>query len=848
MSSYQYSAQPQTVPASPVFTPGSSSFGGSQASSGNSGASNSQIPPLPIGSDGQELEMINAKVTPYPGYVAPPPAPDFPTLIENTDSSPDEENPETVQANLVSQQGSQTLKSSKPLDLLPAAQSTSDYSSCPAELTTLNSFLMCIKRLAPMATDEKVSTCTFDQTSSCRFQSIAAPLSVGSLPSPAHYRNFAAISSRQENMPPQDNFVFLVEYRGARAEDEFMLSTSIRCQKGNGILKFDYWILGNPNDVIMRVCTSDSTSRSCTQAIVYTASPTVTVEVVNPNTTVFDVQIVASNLISPTVITFDNLIYQADLCDAEKGEKNEDSEAVNSFFDETVGDAQEEPRDELKPIFIPARPKNRPAVDNALEDQENRESEEADEEASEDVRSQSSEGKSLCELLNCDFDKDLCSYSNYENETMSLSNWQIGNHRVGNPHTGVRDQTGGFLYVGTDSRQQKLVNYILESANITVEEDFQLSLDVYRRSNDITLQVCLDSPFYCPYSVSPFQKEVYWKEGELFLIPKGTTKIYLRAIQWKRFKWLAIDNLKANMARGNESALRSSDVRVVKELDLKSNGHCPRRMSPYNYKTLKVEKVADFVIRVALNRPRVLNAMDTELWGEIGDVFLKLDEDPDCRVVILEAEGAHFCAGLDLTNGALAGLSNVEEGEDVARKARKIMRMAKWMQQQFVNIQKCSKPVIAAVHGVCYGAGVDVIASCDIRHATRDARFCVKEVDVGLAADVGSLNLLPKICGNESWLKEICISARPFDAEEALRFDVLNKIYETREEMQREVRKLASLIASKTPVATQGTKIVLNYARDNTAAWNGSQIMTGDIQSSGLAVLSKQPHPPFSKL
>ncbi|KAK6060500.1 enoyl-CoA hydratase/isomerase family protein, partial [Cooperia oncophora] len=168
----------------------------------------------------------------------------------------------------------------------------------------------------------------------------------------------------------------------------------------------------------------------------------------------------------------------------------------------------------------------------------------------------------------------------------------------------------------------------------------------------------------------------------------------------------------------------------------------------------------------------------------------------------------------------------------------------------------CCKPVIAAVHGVCFGGGIDIITACDIRHSTRDAKFSVKEVDVGLAADVGSLNRLPKICGNESWIKEIAFSARHFDADEALKFDLLSRVYSGYDEMMREVLTLAKSIAEKSPVAVQGTKIILNYSRDHTvdeglqavATWNQSQLMTEDIMKSGLAALTKSPLPQFSKL
>ncbi|VDO27545.1 unnamed protein product [Haemonchus placei] len=269
----------------------------------------------------------------------------------------------------------------------------------------------------------------------------------------------------------------------------------------------------------------------------------------------------------------------------------------------------------------------------------------------------------------------------------------------------------------------------------------------------------------------------------------------------------------------------------------------------YNYEFLKVETVSEYVISVKLNRPKQLNALNRKIWSEVEDVFRKLDTDENCRVVILSGEGNAFSSGLDIK-------VTLQEGEDIARKARQIRRTILQMQQAFTNIEKCCKPVIAAVHGVCLGGGIDIITACDIRHSTRDAEFSVKEVDVGLAADVGSLNRLPKICGNESWIREIAFTARHFSAEEALTFDLVSRVHNSYHDMMREVLALAKIIAQKSPVAVQGTKIILNYSRDHTveeglqavATWNQSQLMTEDVMKSGLAALTKSSLPEFSKL
>ncbi|WKX96170.1 hypothetical protein Q1695_012542 [Nippostrongylus brasiliensis] len=289
----------------------------------------------------------------------------------------------------------------------------------------------------------------------------------------------------------------------------------------------------------------------------------------------------------------------------------------------------------------------------------------------------------------------------------------------------------------------------------------------------------------------------------------------------------------------------------------------------YNYEFLKVEMLSEYVVQVKLNRPRQMNALNSKIWSEIGDAFEKLNDDENCRVVILSGEGKAFSSGLDIKDPWLMQSVMVQEGEDVARKARLLRRKILQMQQSFTNIEKCCKPVIAAVHGICLGGAIDIISACDIRHCTKDALFSVKEVDIGLAADVGSLNRLPKICGNESWLKEVSLSARNFNADEALRFghlasvalidkysDLVNQVYDSFDDMMKGVAALAQTIAEKSPVAVQGTKVVLNYSRDHTvdeglnfvATWNQSQLMTEDIAKSGLAVLTKSPAPPFSKL
>ncbi|KAF1750130.1 hypothetical protein GCK72_016676 [Caenorhabditis remanei] len=558
-SSFQSNGVSMTVPSSPQYIP----------ANGAPIDQSAPIPPPPpppaVNSAGglDQLEMINApdnkvdksrEITPYPGYIPPPPpAASFPTLIDNSDLPPQSR---------VNQQSSNTYRSETPLQIL-SSDTRRDF-SCPSELTSITDFLTCVRRLSTVTLDEHNMLCDFEKDSGCRFKSISSPLSVGNFPNADHYRTFASLAGRPEEEQPSGNFVFFIEHRGTDAEDEFIMSTPITCQKGNGVLKFNYWIVGQQDKVMLRVCTQNHLSRSCTQSIAYNApSASIAIEVVHPNSTFFELEIVASNLVDPAVIVYDNIEYKAELCEWDQQKVTEDTvdekpiASVDSFFEaEEREESKEDPsgeqkkgeiseeKSELLANPVPTRPirlsPRRAEMEQLISEltEEGRGSEVIEDSEDRD------EPQTVCKLLNCNFDENMCNYNNYVNDSMNIANWQLGNNRIGNPHTGVREGSG-FLYVGTDSSaNSKLVNYILESPDLSVDEDFHLTMDIYRRSNDITLQICIDTPFYCPYTIDPFDKETNWMEGQMFMIPKGTLKVYIKAIQWKRFKWLAIDNLK----------------------------------------------------------------------------------------------------------------------------------------------------------------------------------------------------------------------------------------------------------------------------------------------------------------
>lgn len=163
--------------------------------------------------------------------------------------------------------------------------------------------------------------------------------------------------------------------------------------------------------------------------------------------------------------------------------------------------------------------------------------------------------------------------------------------------------------------------------------------------------------------------------------------------------------------------------------------------------------------------------------------------------------------------------------------------------------------VIVVIHGIAFGLAIDMSCCADIRIASADAKFSVKEVDIGIAADIGTLTRLPKIVGNHSWVKEVAMTARIFDAQEAYRNGFVGHVLENKEKALEAAFKLAGLLASKSPVAVQGTKEVLNHARENTTAaslrytgvWNSASLHTNDVKAALLSGIQKRT-PTFEKL
>jgi enoyl-CoA hydratase len=263
-----------------------------------------------------------------------------------------------------------------------------------------------------------------------------------------------------------------------------------------------------------------------------------------------------------------------------------------------------------------------------------------------------------------------------------------------------------------------------------------------------------------------------------------------------------------------------------------------------NYKYFSVQ-LENKIAHVAFNRPEKSNALHMEAWLEMQSIFETLSTTDEARVIILKGEGKNFCAGIDLEL-----LMSVAQLNDIAcsgKKSEKIRNLVLTLQKTVTAIEKCSKPVLAAVHGACIGGGVDIICACDIRYCSEDAYFTIKEIDLGMVADLGTLQRLPKLIA-PGMAAELAYTGRKVHGTEAKSIALVNQYYASREELMEGVTAIASTIASKSPVSIRGTKEVLRYTRDHSvddalnymATWNAAMLLSNDLMEAFQSTMEKR--------
>lgn len=262
------------------------------------------------------------------------------------------------------------------------------------------------------------------------------------------------------------------------------------------------------------------------------------------------------------------------------------------------------------------------------------------------------------------------------------------------------------------------------------------------------------------------------------------------------------------------------------------------------YETFKVS-IENNVAHVSINRPDKANSLNKKAWDEMKAIFEAADKDPEIRVIILSGEGKHFCAGIDLS--MLMDITALSNFKCQARKREKFIEDLAYLQDCISAIEKCRKPVIAAIQKACVGGGVDVVSACDMRYATEDAYFCIKEVDMGLVADVGTMQRLPKII-SYGMACELAYTGRKVFGPEAQTIGLTNRTFPDHATMMEQVTKIAETIAAKSPVVIRGSKQILQYTRDHTVEeslkhmqiWNAAMIFSTDIEEAFASSMQKR--------
>lgn len=220
--------------------------------------------------------------------------------------------------------------------------------------------------------------------------------------------------------------------------------------------------------------------------------------------------------------------------------------------------------------------------------------------------------------------------------------------------------------------------------------------------------------------------------------------------------------------------------------------------------------VTDHIAHLVLNRPEAMNTMGPTFWRELDEALTALQKSGDARVLVMSSTGKHFSAGmaLDVFGGAI----QMDDASPEGRAA--IADLLGGLQATFTKLETLRIPVVVAIQGGCIGGAVDLVTAACIRYATQDAFFCIQEINIGMVADVGTLQRLPKLIPL-AVVKELAYTGRRLPAVKAREYGLVNDVFDTPEACLAAAMQCAKEIAAKPPVAIWGTKQVIHYARDH---------------------------------
>ena len=260
-------------------------------------------------------------------------------------------------------------------------------------------------------------------------------------------------------------------------------------------------------------------------------------------------------------------------------------------------------------------------------------------------------------------------------------------------------------------------------------------------------------------------------------------------------------------------------------------------------------ETTDGVAHLRLCRPDELNTMTAEFWTELPELVAEIDRSASARVIVISSTGKHFSAGMDLSvfsgeSNLLGSPGTTEEGRRRAHLWSTVLRL----QHTFTALSEVRMPVLAAIQGGCIGGAVDMVTAADMRYASADAFFCIHEINIGMTADVGTLQRLPKIIP-EGIAREMAYTGDRMSAQRAKEVGLVNEVFDDHDALVAGVLEIAARIASKSPLAIWGTKEMINFTRDHSVAdslrymagWQSGMFQPSDMMEEFSAKAAKRP-------
>jgi enoyl-CoA hydratase len=269
------------------------------------------------------------------------------------------------------------------------------------------------------------------------------------------------------------------------------------------------------------------------------------------------------------------------------------------------------------------------------------------------------------------------------------------------------------------------------------------------------------------------------------------------------------------------------------------------------YKSMTVA-IDNNVAHITLNRPDAFNSMNVDFWQEFPKIINEINNEAAARVIVISSTGKHFCAGMDL---AVFTQGNQGKNLELGRKHEQLRRTVLKLQECFNVVEKARMPVLMAIQGGCIGGAVDMISAADCRYCTEDAFFSIEETKLGMTADLGTLQRLPKLI-SMGIVKELAYTGRRMPATEAKAVGLVNNVYPDQEQMIAAVMEIAMDIASRSPLAVLGCKEMINYARDHSvsdslhymAVWQSGMFQPQNDMMETFTAKGEKREPKFDNL